>query len=195
MHLPCCVAIITMIALHAISLPRAFAQPPGPSGGAASPEHGHQVQPQDPPPPGFDRNGPLLGIELQIGRGDRFGMFGVSGQVGWIVHSRLALFGTVALGGVGDVEAGFYGALGVGARLWVDRFFLDTRIERLSIALLDCEEDCSPARATLYSAGVGLDAIHDRQGGMQLYIKIVSIDYSLGHSLGALVGVGGNVYF
>jgi hypothetical protein len=194
MRIPLTAATITMIALIAIGRPMAFAQPPGASGGAATPERSKQVQVQDPPTAGFDRNGPVLGIELQIGRGDRFGMLGVSGQVGWIVHSQLALFGTAALGGVGNVEAGFYAALGVGARLWVDRFFLDTRIERMSIALLECEEDCSPAKATLFSAGIGIDAIHQKQGGLQLYLKIVSIDHIFGHTLGALVGVGGNVY-
>jgi hypothetical protein len=189
MRIPLIVAIITTIALIAIG-PMAFAQPPGATVGAAPPERSKQAQSQDPATEGFDRNGPMMGIELQIGRGNGFGMAGISGQVGWIVHSRLALFGTVALGGVGAVEAGVYGALGIGARLWVERFFLDTRIERMSMTLLECEGDCSAARATLYSAGVGADAIHQKQGGMQLFVKIMSID----HIVATVVGVGGSVY-
>jgi hypothetical protein len=126
--------------------------------------------------PAVGDNGLLLGIELGVARGirsaDRFGLMEIDGYAGWVSHRRAALFATVSLGFLGATEPGLFASLGLGGRMWADRAFVDLRIERMSVTVIECDEDCSAVGLNRYSAGVGVDAVRGTHGGMQLTLKM-----------------------
>ena len=145
------------------------------------------------PEPNLGRNGLLLGIELGlsqgVGDGAGFSMIELGGQLGWASHGRAALFASASLGELGASEGGVFASIGVGARVFAGRAFVDLRIDRMSVVAVECEDDCGSIGVTRFSGGVGVDAMRGSHGGMQVALKLTRLaDISA-----AMLSLGGYV--
>jgi hypothetical protein len=160
-----------VIGLVAIAGSTAIAQPP-----AASPSPMPAAAPSPSPSSTVSvyRSGPLFGIELGIGAGNRFQIIGVDGQLGWTFQPETSLFATASLGVLGAAGGAFYGTLGGGVRVWSSHGFVDARIERMGAAAMDCD-DCSSRGANRYTVAVGVEPIAGPHGGMLLSLKAMLI--------------------
>jgi hypothetical protein len=178
--------LTTMVGVFAMAQSSAMAQSPAmvqSAPPATAPSPGTMPAPAAPPEPEtgvIGRNGLLLGIELGLSRGmgvaDDLGMTELGGHVGWASHGQAAFFATVSAGVIGADEGAVFAALGVGARIYAGRAFIDLRLDRMRAAAVECEEDCSSVGVTRFSGAIGLDAVRGTHGGMQLSLRAARIE-------------------
>jgi hypothetical protein len=140
-----------------------------------------------PPRKRFERNGPFVraGFDLLL-------IFPqVEAQLGWTFRSRVSVYASAAAGIVILGEPLVYGGAGAGARLWIDRTYLDARVGRLFWRpTCDFDDPCEVQGATLGYLGVGKELAQTPHVGVDLHGQVfVGADV-----IGALFGFAMSFY-
>jgi len=189
----CVVFVLALVESTSLAAPAAFAPrlsglapsteaPPVAATPAATP--GAPGALPDPPTGRKASSGVVLGAAFDAGTMDSARFFELQGKLGVVIESRVSLFGTIALGGAGDGgEGAVFGAIGGGARLWLERAFLQARFERMAISGVSCEESCG-VTVNRVSAGGGFDVLRERHGGFELSLEINRVADDLGVTFG-----------